>query len=118
MKNWIIRILLLAGFCVPYAFLAMNGDATFGTMMFYGIMVVCLWLLCWVSVRTENRPIIIIGNILSTFISYLFLTMFQTEMWQWYFKPFSPRSLLITISVIALVIQLIFAYSHKKARDR
>jgi len=32
-KNWLVRILLLIGYCVPYAFLSINGDATSGVAL-------------------------------------------------------------------------------------
>ena len=31
-KTWIIRALLLIAYCIPFAFLSVNGDATSGTM--------------------------------------------------------------------------------------
>ena len=46
-KTWIIRALLLIAYCVPFAFLSVNGDATSGTMLFYGVMIAGFALLCW-----------------------------------------------------------------------
>ena len=43
-KPWIIRALLLIAYCVPFAFLSVNGDATSGTMLFYGVMIASLLL--------------------------------------------------------------------------
>ena len=37
-KSLIIRVLLLIAYCIPFAFLSVNGDATSGTMLFYGVM--------------------------------------------------------------------------------
>ena len=31
-KTWIIRALLLIAYCIPFAFLSVNGDVTSGTM--------------------------------------------------------------------------------------
>ena len=50
-KSWIIKALLLIAYCVPFAFLSVNGDATSGTMLFYGVMIVGFVLLCWGALK-------------------------------------------------------------------
>ena len=107
MKNWSKRILLLIGYSFPYAFLAMNGDATSGTMLFYGVMIVCFASLCVFSIKTQNIRALVIGNILSYISSYLFMLQNQTEKWEWYFKPFTGNMLLKIISIVAFIIQLL-----------
>ena len=52
-KKDFIRILLLIVYCVPYAFLAVNGDATSGTILFYGVMIASFSMLCWSAIRTS-----------------------------------------------------------------
>ena len=76
-KKWIIRILLLIAYCVPYAFLSINGDANYGTMMFYGVMVVAFFLLCLVSIKTKNIAVIFIGNIFARVITGDFQVFFR-----------------------------------------
>lgn len=112
MKNWIIRMLLLIGYCIPYAFFAINGDISSGTMLFYGIMIISLTLLSYIATKTKNVVILIIGNILSYLSSYLFMLQNQTEEWGWYFKPLTANTLLLTISIIALLLQCVFAYVY------
>ena len=107
MKQWIIKILLLAGYSVPYVFLAMNGDAEYGTMLFYGIMVLSLSVLCFLGNKTNHIFIMVFGNLCSALSSYCFLLHYQTEKWSWYFKPFTAGQLLVLITVVALVIQLL-----------
>ena len=106
-KNWVIRILLLIGYCVPYAFLSINGDATSGTMLFYGVMVAAFAFLCWGSIKTKNLAIVFIGNVLSFVSSYIVAIFGDLEAMAWYFKPFTAQSLLIAISIVATVIQTI-----------
>lgn len=112
MRDWIVRIFLLIGYCTPYAFLAMNGDASSGSMLFYGIMIICLALLSWIATKTKNVMILIIGNILSYLSSYLFMLQNQTEKWGWYFKPLTADMLLLTISIIAFLLQCVFVYAY------
>lgn len=105
-KKWIIRILLLIAYCVPYAFLSINGDANYGTMMFYGVMVVAFFLLCLVSIKTNNIANIFIGNILSFVSSGISLMFGDLEAMSWYFKPFTAQSLLMVISIVVMIIQV------------
>ena len=46
-KAWTIRAFLLIAYCIPFAFLSVNGDATSGTMLFYGLMIAGFAFLCW-----------------------------------------------------------------------
>ena len=112
-KKWLIRILLLIAYCVPYAFLSINGDANYGTMMFYGVMVVAFFLLCFVSVKTNNIASIFIGNILSFVFSSISLMFGDLEAMSWYFKPFTAQSLLMVISIVVMIIQVSVVVIYK-----
>lgn len=117
-KIWLVRVLLLMAYCVPYTFLAINGDATSGTMLFYGVMMAAFSLLCWRSIKTNNIMIVIIGNIISFLSSYIAVLSSDLEVMAWYFKPFTAQSLLVTISMVATVIQVITVVVYKvKSRN-
>ncbi len=116
MKGWTVKIIMLLAYCVPYAYLAMYGDATYGTMIFYGFMVVCLGVLCHIAIKTKNRAVLIVGNILSLTSSYFLISKNQDEIWEWYFKPFTPFGLLLLITIIALVVQAAFLLHSKRQR--
>ena len=70
-KSWLIRALLLTAYCVPFAFFSVKGDITSGTMLYYGVMIVSFVILYRCALKTDNVPIIFIGNILSFISSYL-----------------------------------------------
>ena len=70
-KTCLIRALLLAAYCVPFAYLSVKGDVTSGTMLYYGVMIVSFVILYRCALKTNNVPIIFIGNILSFMSSYL-----------------------------------------------
>lgn len=106
-NKWLIRAILLIAYCVPYVFLSINGDATSGTMLFYGIMIAAFSLLCWASIKTHNVPILFAGNIISFISSCVCAALFDLEKMSWYFKPFTAHSLLLIVSVVALVIQAV-----------
>ena len=113
-KKWLIRILLLLAYCVPYAFLSINGDANSGIMIFYGVMVVAFFLLCFVSIKTKNIAIIFIGNIFSFVFSYICVMLGDLEAKAWYFKPFTAQSLLMVISIVVTIIQVSAVIGYMK----
>ena len=105
------KLILLLGYCVPFVFLAMNEDATVGTLWFYLIMIIGFGILSYASAKTKNSWIVVIGNILSFASSCIFAWNFQTPKWEYYFKPFLPNQLIVFETVIALVIQIVISIS-------
>ena len=115
-KTTLIRILLLIAYCVPFAFLSVNGDATSGTMLFYGVMIAGFVLLCWGAIKTNNVAILYIGNVISFASSYGVAKLSGLEPMGHYFKPFTSYGLIIAISIVAIVIQtvIVLICAHKK----
>ena len=118
-KIWTIRALLLIAYCIPFAFLSVNGDAASGTMLFYGVMIVGFALLCWSALKTNNTIVIFIGNILSFISSYAVSKLSGLDAMGDYFKPFTAYSFIVTISVIAVIIHtiIILIYVAKRKAD-
>lgn len=114
MNKKAIKVLMLLAYCVPYGYLSMKGDFSSGTMIFYGLMIVCLGILLAIAIRTRNIIILVLGNILSFISSYIFISQNQTNDWGSYFKPFVSFDLLILITVVALVIQALFIFNFNK----
>ncbi len=85
-KSWLIRALLLTAYCVPFAFFSVKGDITSGTMVYYGVMIVSFVILYRCALKTDNIPIIFIGNILSFMSSYLTAKLSQLDPMGWYCK--------------------------------
>ena len=114
MKNsWIIRAVLLIAYCIPFAFLSVNGDATSGTMLFYGVMVAGFALLCWGALKTNNVAVLYIGNILSFVSSYAATKLSGLEPMGHYFKPFTSQSLVVAISVVVLIVHTIIVLIYR-----
>lgn len=103
----LIRILLLIAYCVPFAFLSVNGDATYGTMLFYGVTIAGFALLCCGAIKTNNVPILYIGNAISFVSSCAVAKLSGLEPMGHYFKPFTSYGLIIAISVVAIIIQTV-----------
>lgn len=102
-KLRIYRALLLIAHCVPFAFLCVNGDAVWGTMLFYGVMAVGFGLLCWGAIKTKNVALLYLGNLLSFLSSFAAMKLSGLAAIGEYFKPFTAFSLIVFITVAALV---------------
>ena len=115
-KVWRMRALLLIAYCVPFAFLAVNGDAASGTMLFYGVMIAGFSLLCWGALKTNNVAVLYIGNALSFASSYMAAKLSGLEPMGHYFKPFTSYSLIAAISVVAVIVHtiVVLIYRGKK----
>lgn len=112
MKNMKLRLLLLLGYCIPFAFLSVYGDAVWGTMLLYGLMTIGFALLCWMALKTNNSVFIYIGNTLSFASSYIVGKISGLEPMGYYFKPFTTYSLIAALSVLAVVCQTIPVLVH------
>ncbi len=118
MKNaWMIRLSLLLAYGIPFAFLAVYGDATSGTMLFYGLMIAGFALLCWCSLKTSNAFVAVIGSILSFTSSWIAAKLSALAPMAHYFKPLTSHSLIVVISVVAVILHTMLAliYVMKKA---
>jgi len=110
MKKSLIRLFLILGYCIPFIFLAMNEDATVGTLWFYLFMTIGFGALCYGCAKTKNLWIVFVGNVLSFVSSCIFAWNFQTEKWEYYFKPFLPNQLVIFETVIVFAIQVVIVF--------
>ncbi len=111
-KSLIIRIVLVMMYCIPFEFLSVNGDAVSGTMIFYVLMVIGFAGLCWGAVKTNNIPIIYIGNVLSFVSSYIVAKVSGLDSMGYYFKPFTAYSLIVALSIVAVICQTIPVLVH------
>ncbi len=99
------KFILLAGYCIPYVFLCLYGDAVWGTGMVYGIAAVAVAILCVAACKTQNIKMVVLGNIISFAVSELCVMLFALETLNYYFKPFNVHMLVGICSVIAILIQ-------------
>ena len=110
------KALLLTAYCIPFTFLAVNGDAVWGTILFYGIMIVGFSLLCWATLKTDYVSILYIGNALSFSTSYLIAELSGLEPMGDYFKPFTSYSFIVFISIISMIVHTIIVLIHRKKK--
>lgn len=115
MNKWYIRFFILLAYCVPYTFLAIYGDAIYGTMLLYVVAGTAFFVLYHLCIRTKNIAVCFAGNLLTFSASFLTAHLIHLEKMEWYFKPFNSQSLLITLSFAIFMIQLLtLAYRKRK----
>lgn len=115
-KPWLIRLLLLIAYCVPFAFFVANSNTISGTILFYGVMIAAFALLCCGALKTNNIAILYIGNVLSFTLSFILATFMGVEAKATAFKPLKAYSLIVAISLALIVIQtiVVLVYFAKK----
>ena len=104
MKHCYVLATLLG--CVPYAFLSLWGDAERGTLWLYALFLAgmaALLLLC----RGKDAFLAMLGaDALSCLASCLCVFLFQKEGWDACFQPMTPLSLVFSLFLLALLLQL------------
>lgn len=114
MKKKLLDIIILIGYCIPFAFLSVNGDAASRTMIYFLLMIIGFGLLCFLSLKNKKIVLIYVGNELSCISSYTIGKIIELEPMGYYFKPFTAYSLIIFISIIATVLQTILVLLYTK----
>ena len=101
---------------IPYPFLAMWEDATYGSCWLYGVMLLTHIFLWRIAKRKGLGRLLFLGNSLSLLPSLLCIHLFQTEKWLWYFKPFSAVQLAVFLTT-ALTLWELAALHLSRRRD-
>lgn len=114
MNRWVVSVFLVAGYCIPYVFLALFGDLRYGTVLLYAAMLAGFSALLICAVKTKQFFAVIIGNGISTLSSLVFVHTCIPDDFSWYFKPFTPASLTWTVSIAVFVIQLLYLLRARK----
>ncbi|MBQ2992188.1 MAG: hypothetical protein IJD60_13020 [Clostridia bacterium] len=113
-KRILLRIPAAAGYAVPYAFLCLYGDVTFGSMLLYLLALPTVCLLAYCSRRRLFFGCM--GCLCSFGASFACMAHFRSERWLWYFKPFSDTQLLVLLSLFMLAIHLLASLLHRRMR--
>ena len=99
------KILLLVGYCIPYVFLCMYGDAAWGSGLVYGVAAAVLAVLCVVACKTGNIKLVVVGNIISYAVSELCVILFAEEKLSYYYESLNVHMLIGVCTVIAAMLQ-------------
>lgn len=118
MKNRFLKPVLLLLYCIPFAFLSVNGDAAFGTVFYYVLTAISFAGLCFTALKTGSTPVIYIGNALSLASSYAAAKLSGMEPMGAYFKPFTSYGVIVVISLLAMLLQTAFVLAVQRKRRK
>ena len=104
---------ILCSFLIPFR----NGDASTGTMVYYGVMIAGFALLCWGALKTRNVPALYIGNALSLASSYAVAKLTGLDPMGYYFKPLTDYSLMVTILWLRLLCRLVLFCAMQEEKE-
>ena len=107
MKYTVKKIIILLIYSVPFLFLSMAADYYLSNLAMYMLSILAFFILYKISEKGKDIFIIIFGNFLSFFMSYIFTTKYLGVEMNYYFVPFTAKGLLIFESIVVLLIQLI-----------
>ena len=80
------------------------------------ILLDTLALLCWGALKTQNVPVLYVGNALSLASSYAVAKLSHLDPMGYYFKPFTAYSLMLTISVVAVIVQTVIVVYYARGK--
>ena len=108
---------MLLFYLVPYAFLCLWADALFGSKWGYAVSILAPCVLAGVLRHLKAPSLFWMGNLVSYLSSLLFAQLVGLDKYGYYFKPFSPFSLLTLTALLLLFIPL-FVLSLGKESPR
>ncbi|WP_075809212.1 hypothetical protein [Paraclostridium sordellii] len=105
MKRTIINILNLILSGVPFIFISMYLDYTKRSIIGYLIMILTYILLASIN-SAKVKKTIILGNLISYSLSYVFIINMTIGPWDGYFKPFSTTDFLMFATALSILMKL------------
>lgn len=109
MKEQLTCVLPLAAYCIPFAYFGMWGDAEKDTIVFHIIWVLGLFYVCkWFREKWGRLSVLLAGNAVSLLVSCVFVFLFATEEWSWYFKPLSALGMACVGTLAVTAVQVIW----------
>ena len=107
MKKWWIGLVVLAGYSIPFVYLALLKDFKTGTLLGYVALLIGFTVLAFIGQRWGHLLFVIAGNVLSYFISVYVAGQTDAYGFDSYFKPLTAEQLILFVSLLMLIPQLI-----------
>ena len=106
MKRKAVSCILLIAYCVPWVFLGMLGDYSLHAMWPYIVMILIPSVLTGICAWRNLRWNPMVGNLLSTAVSWCCLCAVATEKWNYFFKAFPCTIRLFQFACGSFFVQL------------
>lgn len=107
MKKGLVGLIVLIGYTVPFVYFALLEDFKMGTLLGYLLLLVMFTALAYVGQRVSHLLFVVVGNIVSYFVSIYFAGQRNDFGWDGYFKPLTAEQLIFFVSLLMLIPQLI-----------
>ncbi|WP_214767321.1 MULTISPECIES: hypothetical protein [unclassified Exiguobacterium] len=107
MKKGLIGLIVLIGYTVPFVYFALLEDFKTGTLLGYLLLLVVFTALAYVGHRFSHLLFVVVGNLVSYFVSVYFAGQRKGFGWDGYFKPLTAEQLILFVSLLMLIPQLI-----------
>ena len=107
MKNGLVGLIVLVGYTVPFVYFALLEDFKMGTLLGYVLLLVVFTALAYVGQRFSHLLFVVVGNLVSYFVSVYFAGQRNDFGWDGYFKPLTAEQLILLVSLLMLIPQLI-----------
>lgn len=100
-------LLILIVYCTPFAFLSMYDDLTNKTIIVYGVSILMICFLAFLAKRKSSLIVLLLANVLTFAHSFFWVTrVAEFEEKGYYIAPFTPVSLLITVTILFGLLQI------------
>ena len=113
-----VFVLLMA--MIPYGFLGPYLDGVHHSLIGYGISILFIGSLWYLSKREELSPFTLGGSFISLVLSYFLSRHFLGVEWNDYFKPLTASHLAVAILIVSIGIQILskIMRKNKKFKDK
>ncbi len=96
---------MFAFYCVPWIFLTLWGDWSYGTAWQYGLILAVLAV--GAGILRDNGRMLVLGNLLSLSCSLLLVRLAGFDQMNDYFKPFTAYGWVAVLTGISAVMQML-----------
>jgi len=109
------NIVILLFFCIPWIFLTLYGDESYGIAWQYGAVLAILAVAA--GVLRKHGKLLLFGNLLSFCVSMLLVGVFGYDEMNYYFKPFTAHGWVMVLTVVSAVMQIL-VWKKNQPQDR
>ncbi len=107
--------LMLIPYGVPWIFLTLYADMTWGIAWQYGVVLAILAV--GAGILADNSRLLVLGNLLSVGVSLLMVRLFGFDAMHSYFEPFGAFGWVALLTAVSGVMQML-VWKKNQSSDR
>ena len=105
-------VLMLLPYCIPWIFLTLYGDYTWGIAWQYGLILAILAV--GAGILKDSGRTLVLGNLLTLGVSLVMVQLSGFDELNHYFKPFTAYGWVMVLTAVSAVMQMLV---WKKQRE-